>query len=589
MRQHQKKITSAIIAGLFATAAGSVHATSSYFEPKVLVGESQNKQPTQVAFYDYPAPSTVTETGILFFYSEAVLRDYFDGDPIALYNFIDESIAVNNETLARGGIGLSRKSVGVLPISDDFVDAELYTAEPSVVRYFTEIASGEPGSAAMSNAFGQYGASYYVMIAKRDTDDVNAFVGKATLGGDSAVVTPYENTQHSVTIMAHELGHNDGLRHNRESDTTTPYMLATYAVGDRCDTNYSIMDSRGFSYTDEHFFSDPAHSDIDTGEACGELQVADAAAAYREGVAKIEEKRAETPTDFSWALRNIVDMNDINGLATIDVGSAFVDESTGALTGSVLWSRFDAANASQDGVPHGSFELVVDYDASTISKDDIVGDGIIPLTYDGTGRTNFSIELVNDDEFEVSETLVLRVMNPNGVEINNDVKSVTYTIGSDDVGNAGTFSFSQASKTVNEGSSSFVDIIRENGSDGAVAVNVKSFNGTAVAGEDYTAIDTTVNFEPGETSKRIAIATMTDATEDDESFTLRIVNDNINVDVNEVVININDTTDNNGGGNDGGNNGGGNNGGNTGGSSGGGSMGWMAVLLAGACIWRRKK
>ena len=52
---------------------------------------------------------------------------------------------------------------------------------------------------------------------------------------------------------------------------------------------------------------------------------------------------------------------------------------------SVLWSRFDAANAnaSQDGVPHGSFELVVDYDASTISKDDIVGDGIIPLTYDG--------------------------------------------------------------------------------------------------------------------------------------------------------------------------------------------------------------
>ena len=36
-------------------------------------------------------------------------------------------------------------------------------------------------------------------------------------------------------------------------------------------------------------------------------------------------------------------------------------------------------------------------------------------------RTTFSIELVNDDEFEVSETLVLRVMNPNGVEINNDV------------------------------------------------------------------------------------------------------------------------------------------------------------------------
>lgn len=582
MRQHKTTLISAALA-LGLSAFSSVSSATSYFQerPGIPIGETQ----TRINFYEYPAPAEVRDTGILFFYTQAVLRDYFDGDPMKLYEFIDQSITVNNRALSNGGIGLQRHSVGVLPMPEDFDDSGMYTTDRSAVRYFTEKASGLSHYNGMVDVFGSYKASYYVLIAKRDVPegmDASAnWVGKAILGDNAAIVTPYENTDHLVTVLGHELGHTDGLRHNVTSSIQSA-MLTEYALGDFCDDNYSMMDSRGFSYSGEYFFSDPAHTDISTGEPCGETGVADAAASYREGLELIEEKRQEGEEDFSWPFRTIVDMNAPDGLATIDVENTFVNEATGAITGSVVWTQFNNIDEDNVELPHGSFELVVDYASSSVTQDDIVGDGIVTLKYDGRMRTNFTIQLADDDQVEVDETLVLKVKNTNGLTIANGITEVTYTISSDDTGNPGVFGFVENTLTVDEGNNAVIRLRRTGGSDGEVVLRVESLNGSALAGTDFEAVNEFVTFGPGETEKQVIVRTRSDDTQDDESFTVIIVNDDVETDVAEITVNINDTTTDN------------NNGGETptpppssGGGGGGGSLGGGMMLLFGLSLWRR--
>ena len=56
-----------------------------------------------------------------------------------------------------------------------------------------------------------------------------------------------------------------------------------------------------------------------------------------------------------------------------------------------------------------------------------------------------------------------------------------------------------------------------------VTVDYLSSDGTALAGDDYTALDGTLTFAPGETQKVIAIALVNDTlVESDETFTLTL-------------------------------------------------------------------
>lgn len=600
MRQHTKTLlaaTAMMMAGSFSAAhADSVaqprplEVNTSKVQSVSNVGVKSASVDSPIEYYNYPDPADVRHTGILFFYTEKVLAAYFDNDPQKLYDFIDTSIAVNNQALRVNGIGLERHAVGVLPMDPAFVDADMYNRDGAVVNYFTETATGSMSSNAMAEKFGQYGASYYVLLAHRDLPDgvdaTSTWVGKGKLGGDAAIVTPYDNIDHAITVMAHELGHNDGLRHNVSTGVVDD-MLTDYAFGDSCNGNHSMMDATGFSYTGEYFFSDPQHTDKATGEPCGEMDVADAAASYREGLLLVDAKRQEAEEsgseDFTWPFRTVVDMNAPTGVATLDVENAFVNESTGELTGSVIWSGLDADG---DSLAHGSFELVVDYEASTVTPDDLLDDGIVTLVYDGRNRSAFSIALADDSTLETDETLVLNVKNPNGVTMGNASTQITYTISSDDTGNPGTFGFADSAVSVNEGQSVNVTLARTGGSDGEIVLQVRSQNGTATAGVDYTAVDMQITFAPGETEKQITLETMTDTDQDDAQFTLEITNTDVAVDSATVTVTINDTTEDNSGGNNGGNNGGGN--GSTGGSGGGGSVGGGLLLLAGVALWRRR-
>lgn len=88
----------------------------------------------------------------------------------------------------------------------------------------------------------------------------------------------------------------------------------------------------------------------------------------------------------------------------------------------------------------------------------------------------------------------------------------------------GTLAFSQAAVNVNEDAGTVTFTVnRTGGSDGAVAVNFATSNGTATAGSDYTAATGTLNFGDGVTSQTITVNITDDmADEPNETFTVTL-------------------------------------------------------------------
>jgi hypothetical protein len=90
----------------------------------------------------------------------------------------------------------------------------------------------------------------------------------------------------------------------------------------------------------------------------------------------------------------------------------------------------------------------------------------------------------------------------------------------------GAFAFSSAAYNVNEGTSTAtITVTRIGGSSGAVSVNYATSNGTATAGNDYTASSGVLNFAAGETTKSFTIPITNDATvEGSETINLALSN-----------------------------------------------------------------
>jgi hypothetical protein len=90
----------------------------------------------------------------------------------------------------------------------------------------------------------------------------------------------------------------------------------------------------------------------------------------------------------------------------------------------------------------------------------------------------------------------------------------------------GVISLSAATFLVSEGAGNLgVTLTRSGGSDGAVSVNLATSNGTATAGGDYTATNTTVQFANGETQKSVSIPILNDTlTEANETFSIALSN-----------------------------------------------------------------
>ncbi len=83
--------------------------------------------------------------------------------------------------------------------------------------------------------------------------------------------------------------------------------------------------------------------------------------------------------------------------------------------------------------------------------------------------------------------------------------------------------FSISDLTITEGNSGNITISRTGGSNSTQVVNLVSSFGTATAGSDYTAINTTISFAKGETSKTFSVSTTEDTSiELNETFLLSL-------------------------------------------------------------------
>ena len=101
-----------------------------------------------------------------------------------------------------------------------------------------------------------------------------------------------------------------------------------------------------------------------------------------------------------------------------------------------------------------------------------------------------------------------------------------FQFASDNNANGGNISLQRSNYSVSEGGGSVtLTVVREGGSDGAVSIDYATLNGTAIAGQDYSARSGTLNFADGQTSRSIVIPIIDDGSnEGNETFNVTIDN-----------------------------------------------------------------
>ncbi|RDH85847.1 MAG: hypothetical protein DIZ78_09675 [endosymbiont of Escarpia spicata] len=173
----------------------------------------------------------------------------------------------------------------------------------------------------------------------------------------------------------------------------------------------------------------------------------------------------------------------------------------------------------------------------TVSVDYATTDGTATATGDYTalsgtltflnGETSKTVTLtsIDDTTWEPSEDFTMTLANPVDATLGGQT-STTVTITDDDVRNAGTLALNSTTVTLPEsGPAAILTVNRTGGSDGTVTVGYATTDGTATAPGDYTALNGTLIFLNGETSKTVTLTPIDDTTwEPSEDFTLTLSN-----------------------------------------------------------------
>ncbi|MFW6155403.1 MAG: Calx-beta domain-containing protein [Planctomycetota bacterium] len=148
------------------------------------------------------------------------------------------------------------------------------------------------------------------------------------------------------------------------------------------------------------------------------------------------------------------------------------------------------------------------------------------------------VPILDDDVSEPDETFTVTLSAPNGVKVIDG--TATGTIRNDDAA----LRFANAPFSTNEGNEGTtnlpvtVELIHPTAS--GVTVTVETADGSARAGDDYTAITQMVTFEAGERSKTVPVEILGDTiTEDNETFEVRLVDpDSATIDTAAATVTI---------------------------------------------------
>ena len=147
---------------------------------------------------------------------------------------------------------------------------------------------------------------------------------------------------------------------------------------------------------------------------------------------------------------------------------------------------------------------------------------------DGVTSQSFTISILDDAEYEGDETVNLVLSNPTGGAGLGSPSSAVLTIADDEaVPPAGSLQFSAPTYTVAEfGLLATITVERVGGSVGTIGVDYASSDGTATAGDDYIAVNGSLSFADGVTSRTFGVEIVNDGSmqEGNESLDLILSN-----------------------------------------------------------------
>lgn len=137
------------------------------------------------------------------------------------------------------------------------------------------------------------------------------------------------------------------------------------------------------------------------------------------------------------------------------------------------------------------------------------------LTFNaGETSKNFTVSISDNTQIDGSHTFNVNLSNPtNGAALGTSSAVVTINDNETISFGTGSLKFSASSYTVTEGNDARVTINHIGGLL-PVSVNFTTNGGSALAGSDYTAVNTTVSFAQGETSKVVLIPIAKDSVTD---------------------------------------------------------------------------
>jgi parallel beta-helix repeat protein len=221
-----------------------------------------------------------------------------------------------------------------------------------------------------------------------------------------------------------------------------------------------------------------------------------------------------------------------NGLG-IDLGTAGVTANDGADpdTGPnnlqnfpVITSVVSSANSmtiqgSLKSLPNTAFQI------------DFFSNGAVDPSGNGEGAqfiNSASVNTDNNGDATINATFPVglapgRVITATATDPNGNTSEFS---AADSTSTSGSVQFSVSSITANEDVGTLsVTVLRTGGASGSLTVDYATVDGTAIAGQDYTAAGGTLTFNVGETSKTIPIPILDNVTtEPDENFTVVLRN-----------------------------------------------------------------
>jgi len=204
-------------------------------------------------------------------------------------------------------------------------------------------------------------------------------------------------------------------------------------------------------------------------------------------------------------------------LPEVSVSGGSVNEGDSGQADLVFTLDFTPVTTSDIGID------IATTDGTAIAGEDYTARAETITVPAGTASFPIAIAVSGDVDIEDDETLTLTLSNPVGVTV--QTASATGTIVNDDVTNPSELTISNA--TLDEGDSGRSEMVFTvavtPAAESEITVLATTSDTTAVAGDDYEALSSTITIPIGATSAEVAVPILGDTTpEDNETFTVTL-------------------------------------------------------------------